>query len=89
MSSQEEFNKERVKIALKWGFPVVIGVIGLITSTLLVLADIFPSTPQYVFKIVNGISIGLIVGFGFIWFKMEQKLQDRYGKSQNKSPQSE
>jgi hypothetical protein len=83
MGSQEEFNRERMKIALKWGFPVVIGGISLLISTLLDLSDVFPSTPQYVFRIINGISIALIVIFGFIWFQIEQKVQETYAKSQN------
>jgi hypothetical protein len=85
MGPQEDFQKERIKIALKWGFPVVIGVITLIISTLLDLSDVLPNTPQQVFQILNGVSIALIVVFGIIWYQMEKKLQDRYGKSQDEA----
>ncbi|MHA1112364.1 MAG: hypothetical protein ACTSRE_14810 [Promethearchaeota archaeon] len=81
MDSNKEHQKEYWITFLKFGLPIVLGIIALITSTLLDMADVFPYTPSLVFKILNGIFIAVIIVFGFIWSQMEKKLKSEFKKT--------
>ena len=85
MGSKKDYEKELWLNTLKWGSPTALGVLGLITSTFLDLTGVLPSTPSYIFRIINGISIALIVIFGFIWLSLNKKVQEKYEKSTKES----
>jgi len=75
MDSKEDHQKKYWITFLKFGLPIVLGIIALVTSTLLDMTDVFPYAPSLVFKILNGIFIAVIVVFGFIWSQQEKKMQ--------------
>ena len=81
MDSNKEHQKEYRITFLKFGLPIVLGIIALISSTLIDMADVFPNTPSLVFKILNGIFIAVIIVFGFIWSQMEKKLKSEFKKT--------
>ncbi len=85
MNSKKDFNHELWIMTLIWGSPAILGLIGLITSTLFDLLELFPTTPSIVFQIINGISIALIIIFGIIWSRKNKKLQEKYQDSSNKN----
>ena len=84
MDSKKDFENEFWIMTLIWGTPAILGIIGLIISTILSLMEVFPTTPSIVFQIINGISIALIIIFGIIWSQKNKKLQEKYRESLNK-----
>ncbi len=80
MDSKKEHQKELFIMWLKFGTPIIVGIIILVTSSLLKLSDAFPDTPLLVFKILNGCSILLILIFGVIWSQAEKNMQKEQKK---------
>ena len=83
MEKDKEFQREFWIMTLKWGTPAVLGLISLLISTFLTLTDRFYTTPSYVFRIINGISIVVIIIFAFIWSQKNKNLQNKYHQKES------
>lgn len=77
MDLKKEHQKEISMMWLKFGTPIIVGIVVLVTSSLIKLSDAFPDTPLLVFKILNGCSILLILIFGIIWSQAEKNMQKK------------
>lgn len=75
MDTNSEVKINSKKISVLFGVLVAVGIVTLVTSTLLQLADVFPNTPSLVFKLINGFSIGFVIVCGFAWSIFDKKVQ--------------
>ena len=78
MGTKKEIEHELKKNSLLFYSLIGLGIITLITSTLLQTTDVFPSTPSLVFKIINGCSIAFILVIGVIWSQLEKKIESKF-----------